>query len=295
MIKINWHRLFGLTLIDLLTDTSYEVELEKELSLKKQFLDIVIVRKQPNAATVELPVGLDNLAEHNLLTYKSFQESLNSWTIEELIGYYSNYRKIISPSLNKLLPAEYFQLYAISTRYPTKLLNDQITFHEVQQGVFDLQWGNRLIRLIVLTQIELSERNAFWLLFSGKAQQFMYAEQHYQWRCPAERAVLNQLYEWYQHHGVVMPYTMEDFTRDFTKEHLHLLPPKDRLEGLPAKVRLEGLPAKDRLEGLPAKVRLEGLPAKDRLEGLPPEAVFSQFSTEEIYTYLEKLKKQQDN
>jgi len=37
------------------------------------------------------------------------------------------------------------------------------------------------------------------------------------------------------------------------------------------------------------------LPAKDRLEGLPPEAVFSQFSTEEIYTYLEKLKKQQDN
>ncbi len=39
MEKINWHRLFGLTLIDLLTDSPYEVELEKEVSLKKQFLD----------------------------------------------------------------------------------------------------------------------------------------------------------------------------------------------------------------------------------------------------------------
>lgn len=257
--KINWHRLFGLTLIDLLTNTPYDVELEKELSLKKQFLDIVIVRKQYGAVAVELPVGLDNLAAHNLLTYKSFQESLSSWTIEELIGYYSNYRKIISPSLNKLLPVEDFQLYAISTRYPSKLLNGEIKFQEVEQGVFDLLWGDRLIRLIVLNQIELTERNAFWLLFSGKVAQFVYAEQHYQWQCPTERAVLNQLYEWYKHHGAIMSYTMEDFNRDFTKEHLHLLP------------------------------------TKERLEGLPPEAVFSQFSIEEIHAYLEKLKKQQQN
>ena len=29
-----------------------------------------------------------------------------------------------------------------------------------------------------------------------------------------------------------MPYTIEDFRRDFTKEHLGLLSPKERLEGL---------------------------------------------------------------
>jgi len=35
MTKINWHRLFGLTLMDLFTGSNYQVELEKELSLKK--------------------------------------------------------------------------------------------------------------------------------------------------------------------------------------------------------------------------------------------------------------------
>jgi hypothetical protein len=45
MTKINWHRLFGLTLMDLFTDSNYAVELEKELSIKKQYLDVVIIKK----------------------------------------------------------------------------------------------------------------------------------------------------------------------------------------------------------------------------------------------------------
>lgn len=154
MEKIKWHRLFGLTLTDLLTDSAYQVELEKEVSLKKQFLDVVIVRKTADVKNVELPVGFENLAEHNLLSYKSLQESLDSWAIEELIGYYSNYRKIVSPSLSKLLPVEQFRLYAVSTRYPSNLLKSKIQFQEIQQGVFDLMWGDRTIRLIVLNQIE---------------------------------------------------------------------------------------------------------------------------------------------
>lgn len=236
---------------------AYQVELEKEVSLKKQFLDVVIVRKTADVKTVELPVGFENLAAHNLLSYKSLQESLDSWAIEELIGYYSNYRKIVSPSLNKLLPVVQFRLYAVSTRYPSKLLKSNIQFQVIQQGVFELTWGDRTIRLIVLNQIERIERNAFWLLFSGKADEFVYANQHYQWHCPTERAVLNQLYEWYKHHGVVMPYTMEDFTKDFTEDHLHLLSAEKRLRGLPSEERLKGL------------------------------------SIDEIMAYLEKVKKQQ--
>ncbi len=271
MTKINWHRLFGLTLMDLLTDSPYQVELEKELSLKKQYLDVVIVRKMSGATTVALPIGLENLTEHNLITYKSLRESLDDWTIEELIGYYSNYRKITSPSLDKLLPAENFQLYAVSTRYPNNLLNGKVAFQQIQPGIFDLEWGSRLIRLIVLSQIELSERNAFWLLFSGKLREFMYADQHYHWRCPSERAVLNQLYELYQWGGMIMPYTMEDFNRDFTEAHLHLLPTEKRLQGLPVEERLKGLPTEERLKGLPPEERLKGL------------------SVEEIRAYLAKL------
>lgn len=266
MEKIKWHRLFGLTLTDLLTDSAYQVELEKEVSLKKQFLDVVIVRKTADVRNIELPVGFENLAEHNLLSYKSLQESFDSWAIEELIGYYSNYRKIVSPSLSKLLPVEQFRLYAVSTRYPSKLLSSKLKFDEVQQGVFDLTWGDRTIRLIVLNQIERIERNAFWLLFSGKADEFVYANQHYQWHCPTERAVLNQLYEWYKHKGVIMPYTMEDFTKDFTKEHLHLLPSETVFSQFSTEERLKGLPSEERLKGL---------------------------SIDEIMAYLEKVKKQQ--
>jgi hypothetical protein len=38
-----------------------------------------------------------------------------------------------------------------------------------------------------------------------------------------------------------MPYTMEDFTREFTEEHLHLLPPEKVLRQFSLEQRLEGL------------------------------------------------------
>ena len=78
---INWHRLFGLALTDLFTDSPYSVELEKDLSLRQQFLDVVIVKKRPGVFADQLPDGLDDLAEHNLLSYKSLHEPLDDWTI----------------------------------------------------------------------------------------------------------------------------------------------------------------------------------------------------------------------
>ena len=283
MIRINWHRLFGLTLMDWLTGSNYQVELEKELSLKKQYLDVVILRKTTGNPLTEMPVGLENLTEHNLLTYKSLREPLDEWAIEELIGHYTNYRKLVSPSLDDLLPANQFQLYAVSTRYPSRLLKNPSHFQEIQTGVFDLVWGPRLIRLIVLSRIPKEPQNALWLLFSGKDQEFVYGEQHYHWHRLSEKALLNQLYELYHREGMVMPYTMEDFEKDFTREHLHLLPPEERLKGLPPEERLKGLPSEERLKGLPPEERLKGLPPEDRLKGL---------SVEMIEAYLLRLKKQ---
>jgi hypothetical protein len=291
MTPINWHRLFGLTLMDLFTGSNYQVELEKELSLKKQYLDVVIIRQTTGKPLTEIPVGLDNLTEHNLLTYKSLREPLDDWAIEELIGHYTNYRKLVSPSREKLLPAENFQLYAVSTRYPTQLLKQLITFQELQPGVLELKWGCRLLRLIVLSRIALVKNNAFWLLFSGTDQGFVYGEQHYHWHQPSERAVLNQLYEFYQRQGVVMPYTMADFERDFTRKYLHLLSPEERLEGLPPEEILKRLPPKERLKGLPPEERLKGLPPEERLKGLPPEERLKGLSPEVIEAYLSKLQK----
>jgi hypothetical protein len=247
-------------------------------------LDIVIIKKTTGQALKKIPAGLENLAEHNLLTYKSLQEPLDDWAIEELIGYYSNYRKIVSPSLDKLLPANLFKLYAISTRHPYNLLNKKSIFKKIQTGVFDLTWGSRLIRIIVLSRMPQEKKNALWQLFSGKAAEFAYGDQNYHWRCCREKAVINQLYElYYKKEGVIMPYTMADFNKDFTREHLDLLQPEERLKGLPPG---------ERLKGLPSETVFQEYSLEERLKGLPSETVFQQFPLEEMEKYLSKFKKE---
>src|SRR6266851_5536922 len=96
-------------------------ELEKDLSIKKQLLDVVILRKQQGRFAGQLPDGFDDLAIHNLLTFKSYWEALDDWALKELTGHYVNYRKQVSPSLKSLLPEEEFRLYAVCSRYPNNL------------------------------------------------------------------------------------------------------------------------------------------------------------------------------
>jgi hypothetical protein len=108
--RLNWHRLFGLLLTDFFADSPFEVELEKDLSAKKQILDVVPLRKRPGRFARRLPDGFDELAPHNLLTFKSYREPLDDWALKELTGHYVNYRKQVSPSLQSLLPEEAFRL-----------------------------------------------------------------------------------------------------------------------------------------------------------------------------------------
>ena len=65
---IEWHHLIGLTLTDLFTGTFYEVGMEVDLSKKKQLLDLVIIEKKDGEPPEELPDGLENLSDHNLIT-----------------------------------------------------------------------------------------------------------------------------------------------------------------------------------------------------------------------------------
>src|SRR5918992_934358 len=74
-------------------------------------------------------------------------------------------------------------------------------------------------------------------------------EQH----SPDTSTLIYQVFEGFKQEGINMPYTMEDFRRDFIKEHYT------------------------------AEQRLEGLTPEQRLQGLTPE---------EIEAALERLKKQ---
>ncbi len=260
----DWHRIFGLALTDLFTNTKYQVELEKDLSIQQQFLDVVIIEQTAGPPLTPVPEGLENLAKHNLLTYKSFQETLNPWALKELVGHYTTYRKLVSPDLNHLRPEEEFRLYAASTRYPANL--DKL-LTKTQAGVYEVECCHP-IRVLVLSQFPETPNNAFWQLFSAKEEKVRYGGEHYQWKQSDLNSLLNQLFESYHLEGIVMSYTVDDYVREYTKAHLQYLAPEDVLSRFSP---------------------------DQRLQGLSPDEVLQRFSPEEIEAYLTKLKSQRSH
>jgi len=275
---IEWHRLFGLALIDFFHGSGYQVELEKDLSIQKQLLDVVIIEKKSREPLEEVPDGLENLAAHNLLTYKSHKDTLDEWTLDELIGHWVNYRKQKSPSSNELLPKEIFRLYAVSARYPRKLL-DKVPFENILDGVYDLKWGSRQVRVIVLSRISKNTRNAIWQLFSAKPENFHYGASNYKWKMEELSATINKLYHQYKMEGMNMPYTVEDFQRDYVLEHLH---------ELSAEEILAKFPTDELLKKVSSDERLKGLKPDERLKGLKPDEVLAKFSIEDLLPSLRK-------
>jgi hypothetical protein len=81
-----------------------------------------------------LPDGLEGLRPHNLVTFKSHRETLEAWTMKELVSHSVAYRKLVSPSPSELLPEDQFGLYAVTARFPRQLAS-QVPWQSVQTGV----------------------------------------------------------------------------------------------------------------------------------------------------------------
>ena len=128
--------------MDFFTGSPFIVELEKDLALKKQLLDVVVLRRGPGLFAGRLPDGLDNLAAHNLIAFKSHHDALDDWTLKELTGHYVNYRKQCSARHEPLLPEADFRLYAVCSRHPHNLAND-VRLDPVHQGVLHVQARHR--------------------------------------------------------------------------------------------------------------------------------------------------------
>ena len=138
------------------------------------------------------------------------------------------------------------------------------------------------IIILVLSQMALQEQNALWQLFSGHAQGFEYGDTYYHWHDPQDKSLLNQLYLLYLKEGVEMPYTFEDFHRDYTMPFI---------ESLPLEVRLKGIPPEERLKGIPPEERLKGIPPEEVFKQFSLDDIFKRFTPSEIEAYLLKLKK----
>jgi hypothetical protein len=235
-----WHRLFGLLLTDHLAGSPFTVLLEMDLSLKQQLLDVAIVRRGPGRVSRPLPDGLDDLVDHNLISFKSFREPLNDWTFKELTGYYVSYRKQVSPR-GALLPEDQFRLYAVCARHPRDLFA-AVPPESVRQGVYSCLRGTDVIRVVVAAELPRQEHNALLHLFSAAPEQVQYGAEHYQVQSADTSTIIKYLFADYRVEGLNMPYTMEDFRREIAREHVQELTVEERLRGLSPEECLAALP-----------------------------------------------------
>ena len=265
-----WHRLFGLSWMDFFRGLPVQVELEKDLSLKQQLLDVIIIRKAAAALACRLPDGFEDLAAHNLISFKSYQEALDGWALNELVGHYVNYRKQCSPSMQELLPETDFRLFAVSVRFPQGLAQ-QVELRPLQEGVYEVRHFTGSLRVVVVHQLPRREHNAMLHLFSAKLDLLQYGAEHYRVRSAETSTLLLQLFERYSLEGSVMPDALEEFARETIAEIVRKLSAGEPILGLPAADILRKLPAEERLKGVPAAELLKGLSVDELLAALSPE------------------------
>ena len=138
--------------------------------------------------------------------------------MKELVGHDVAYRKLVSPSPSELLPEDRFRLYAVSARFPHNL-SGQVPWQERQAGVYDCRWGTDTVRVVVAGELPREAHNAPLHLFSASPELVDFGRDAYRRRSEKTSRLLGQLFERLQGEGFAMSFTMEDFNRQYVKEH----------------------------------------------------------------------------
>jgi hypothetical protein len=266
-----WHRLFGMTLADRLYGLPLTVVCEKNLAEQRQLLDVLLLCPDRTLLTRPLPDGFEELAPHNLITFKSFQQTLSDYALRELIGHGINYHKLLNLSTAEFVPESDIQLFAVSVRFPQALAN-QLPFHRVRPGVYDVTYGTQRIRTIVIHELPETRENAMFLILSAQEKLVTYGLKQFQSYNPQTNTILFRLWERYQQEWPDMPITLEEFTAQTINDILESTPIEKLLERVPTEKRLEGIPTEKRLEGLSEEERRKLLQMLlNELKESPPE------------------------
>lgn len=322
--RIPWHKLLGSALADALIGLPYSVSTEEELALRSQRLDVLIIEQAGALAAnaqppAERPDGLEDLAKHNLLSFKAADEPFSGFSAEELLSHAVTYRKVASlralrvPAPDddtlaepkeryRLLPAADFRCFAVTTRFPRQLVK-QLLPGSCQTtetpGIYHLRFGTQAFRLVVINQLDPHPRNAPWGLFATEETRWRAAFGAY---CPhSDIGIhLHNLIGYFRLGDGHMAYTQADMHREarewlkgFLPELLPELDPEERLKGLTPEQRLKGLDPEQRLKGLAPDVVLNRFDPEERLKGLAPEQRLKGLDPEFIEAWLAKQSRRQ--
>jgi hypothetical protein len=101
-----------------------------------------------------------------------------------------------------------------------------------------------VVRVIVAGELPREPHNAPLHLFSASPELVGFASKAYQRRSGDTSGLLGQLFEGLRREGLTMSFTMEDFRRQYVKEHFPQLTPAEQREVL------ESLPSAELLAAL---------------------------------------------
>ncbi len=310
--NIDWHDLFGVVIANQIRGLPYTLEIDYNVARSDQRIDLLLKKNIPAAPAPILPDGFENLQEHNLLSFKSFQEPMDAYAIFELCCYGFLYMKMITEKGKEKWPLPNLGLYAIATRRPVQLFKvTRLKFHKLKSGVYDVECGTSDVRLIVINELKQESQNSNLLLLSNNEKQIEYGKKSNNLDHPDFMFSIWRLQNRDAPKGanVAKPksFTMESF-REFLaaqpnarEQLLRKLPNPEQFEAVPTEELLLHLPTSALLPAISfdddltaqlyetyqrvlATDRLyrlfEGIPIEKRLEGIPTEKRLEGIPTE---------------
>ena len=139
--------------------------------------------------------------------------------------------------------------------------------------MYDCRWGTDTIRVVVAGELPQEAHNAPLHLFSAAPNLVDFGGSAYQRRSQQTSRLLGQLFEKLRGEGFAVSFTMEDFNRQYVKEHFRKLTPAERREALDSLTPPERREVLDSLTPEERRVALQSLPVEDLLTFLSAEQV----------------------
>ncbi len=223
--KRDWHRLWAMMVSPLFKRLGCDVTAELDLSSKAQRLDMTVITKNEplcfDNVDPDYYLGFENLNDHNLISFKSFNEVFNMTAIEEFYGHFTNYKKLkeIKSSSNKV------NLYAVTHHFPRKLFK---RFEGTD--LLNCIIKDRLYDFNVFTPVRFIITKSFdhpiLGLFSDDKDQITKSLHRLNkdgWLLKNVSSYLKKIFKFYSLEGIDMAYTQEMWVRDYDPDNYNQL------------------------------------------------------------------------